>query len=98
MEGASSATKAGGQVDGGPDSESVGQETTEEVAWMVMRFDPFREADRITQELADWVRESSGTVPMDAYRRGDDVLVHFDLPGVSADSIELTVEENTLTV
>jgi HSP20 family protein len=65
---------------------------------MVMRFDPFREADRITQEMADRVRETSGSVPMDAYRRGDDVLVHFDLPGVSADSIELTVEQNTLTV
>ena len=80
MEGAGPATKADSRVDG-PDSESIEQATTEEVAWMVMRFDPFREADRITQELADRVRETSGSVPMDAYRRGDDVLVHFDLPG-----------------
>jgi len=65
---------------------------------MVMRFDPFREADRITQELAERLRETSGAVPMDAYRRGDDVIVHFDLPGLSADSIDLTVEQNTLTV
>jgi HSP20 family protein len=65
---------------------------------MVMRFDPFREADRITQELAGRLRETNGSVPMDAYRRGDDVIVHFDLPGISADAIELTVEQNTLTV
>jgi len=44
-----------------------GQETAEEVAWMVMRFDSIREADRMTQG-ADRVRESRGTVPMDAYR------------------------------
>ena len=35
---------------------------------------------------------------MDAYRRGDDVFIHFDLPGVDSASIELTAEQNTLTV
>jgi HSP20 family protein len=35
---------------------------------------------------------------MDAYRRGEEVLVHLDLPGVDADSIELTAENNMLTV
>jgi HSP20 family protein len=65
---------------------------------MVMRFDPFREADRLAQELTGRMSDTSGTMPMDAYRRGDEVIVHFDLPGVMADSIELTVEQNTLTV
>jgi hypothetical protein len=37
-------------------------------------------------------------VPMDAYRSGEAFLVMFDLPGVAADSIELTVEQNVLIV
>jgi HSP20 family protein len=65
---------------------------------VVMRFDPFRDVDRLTQQLANRMQESSGTMAMDAYRRGDVVFVHFDLPGVDADSIELTAEQNTVTV
>jgi HSP20 family protein len=37
-------------------------------------------------------------MPMDAYRVGDEFVVAFDLPGVSADAIELDVERNVLTV
>lgn len=65
---------------------------------VVMRFDPLREVDRQIQQLANRMQESSGTMAMDAYRRGDAVFVHFDLPGVDPDSIELTAEQNTLTV
>jgi HSP20 family protein len=60
---------------------------------MLMRFDPFRDLDRMTQET---FRPSR--MPMDAYRRGDAFVVHFDLPGVKPDTIDLTVEQNTLTV
>lgn len=60
---------------------------------MLMRFDPFRDLDRMTQET---FRPS--LMPMDAYRRGDAFVVHFDLPGVKPDTIDLTVEQNTLTV
>jgi HSP20 family protein len=35
---------------------------------------------------------------MDAYRRGDQFLVHLDLPGVDAGSINLTAEQNVLTI
>ena len=67
---------------------------------MLMRFDPFRDLDRLTQQL--WNTGNGGTglrpMPMDAYRRGDRFVVHFDLPGVAADQIELTVEKNVLTV
>jgi HSP20 family protein len=66
---------------------------------MLMRFDPFRDLDRLTQQL--W-NTGTGTapkaMPMDAYRRGDRFVVHFDLPGVDPDQIELTVEKNVLTV
>ena len=62
---------------------------------MLMRFDPFRELDRLIQQSGT-AREP--VMPMDAYRRGDRFIVHFDLPGVDPSSIDLTVEKNVLTV
>jgi HSP20 family protein len=68
---------------------------------MLMRTDPFREFDRLTQQVfggapGTWSRPSA--VPMDAYRAGDEFVVQFDLPGVDPDAIELDVERNVLTV
>jgi len=66
---------------------------------MLMRTDPFRELDRITQALAPtgtWSRPAA--MPMDAYRQDDQFVVAFDLPGVSPEAIELDVERNVLTV
>jgi HSP20 family protein len=37
-------------------------------------------------------------MPMDAVRRGHEVTLRFDLPGVSTDTIDVTVERNVLTV
>ena len=62
---------------------------------MLMRFDPFRQLDRLSQEL--WGANRS-VLAMDAYREGDHLVVHFDLPGVDPASIDLTVERNVLTV
>jgi HSP20 family protein len=62
---------------------------------MLMRFDPFRELDRLSQ--APW-GNSRPVMPMDAYRRNGDFVVHFDVPGVDPASIDLTVEKNVLTV
>ena len=62
---------------------------------MLIRFDPFRETDHMTEEA---FRPIVSRMPMDAYRRGDAFVVHFDLPGVRPDTIDLTVEQNTLTV
>jgi HSP20 family protein len=64
---------------------------------MVMRFDPFRELDRLTQPVRNEVA-GFRAMPMDAYRRGEAFHVHFDLPGVDPDSIELTVDKNVLSV
>src|SRR3954464_10848483 len=67
---------------------------------MLMRTDPFREFDRLTQQVfggqGTWSRPTA--MPMDAYRSGDEFVVHFDLPGVNPDAIELDVERNVLTV
>jgi HSP20 family protein len=65
---------------------------------MLMRFDPFRDLDRLTQNLWGGDMRRLNGVPMDAYRKGSDFLVHFDVPGINPDSIGLTVEKNVLTV
>ena len=65
---------------------------------MLMRFDPFRDLDRLTQNLWSGEARRLNGVPMDAYRKGSEFLVHFDVPGIDPDSIELTVEKNVLTV
>src|ERR1700683_3442785 len=67
------------------------------LAAMLVRTDPFRDLDRLTQQLLGTATRPAA-MPMDAYRNGDTFYIHFDLPGVSAESIELTVEQNVLTV
>jgi HSP20 family protein len=64
---------------------------------MLMRTDPFRDLDRLTQQVFGTTARPSA-MPMDAYRKGTDFFVHFDLPGINPDSIDLTVEQNVLTV
>jgi HSP20 family protein len=67
---------------------------------MLMRTDPFRELDRLTQQVFGganvWSRPAA--MPMEAYRAGDEFVVQFDLPGVDPSAIELNVERNVLTV
>ena len=65
---------------------------------MVMRFDPFRELDRVAREALEGAAQVRRSIPMDAYRRGDTVFLHFDLPGIDPGSIDLTVEQNVLSV
>lgn len=64
---------------------------------MLMRTDPFRDFDRLTEAMLG-SRAHPAAMPMDAYREGDSFVVHLDLPGVSADTIDLTVEQNVLTI
>jgi HSP20 family protein len=69
---------------------------------MLMRTDPFRELDRLTQQVFGAVSPGTwskpATMPMDAFRTGDEFVVCFDLPGVDPAAIELDVERNVLTV
>lgn len=68
---------------------------------MLMRTDPFRDLDRLTQQVFG---TTAGTLarpsamPMDAWRDGDTFIVEFDLPGVDTKSIDLDVERNVVTV
>ncbi|MGW3459297.1 Hsp20/alpha crystallin family protein [Streptomyces olivaceoviridis] len=64
---------------------------------MLMRTDPFRDLDRLTQQLFG-ANPRPSAMPMDAYRSGEEFLVHFDLPGIDPETIELDVERNVLNV
>ena len=66
----------------------------------LVRSDPFRDVDRLFQQL--WSAQQNGprpmAMPMDAYRKKDSFLLQLDLPGVTPESIELTVEDGVLTI
>jgi HSP20 family protein len=64
---------------------------------MLMRTDPFRELDRLTQQVLG-TSARPAAMPMDAWRDDQEFVVAFDLPGVSPDSVDLDVERNVLTV
>lgn len=62
---------------------------------MLMRFDPFREVEQMLRQPWSGAR---AYLPLNAYRRGDEFIAEFDLPGVDRDSIDVTVERNVLQV
>lgn len=64
---------------------------------MLMRTDPFRDIDRFAQQVLGTAMRPA-VMPMDAWREGDHFIAEFDLPGVEANSIDLDVERNVLTV
>ncbi|MHC6593045.1 Hsp20/alpha crystallin family protein [Arthrobacter sp. C152] len=64
---------------------------------MLMRTDPFRELDRLAQQVLGTAARPAA-MPMDAWREDHDFVVAFDLPGVAVDSVDLDIERNVLTV
>ena len=64
---------------------------------MLLRFDPFRDLDRLTNEVWGAAR-TPAPMPMDCLRSGDKIVVRFDLPGIDTSSLDVTAENNTLTV
>jgi len=62
----------------------------------LLRFDPFADVDRMFDQAFNQRRRPS--FPMDAYRSGETVVVHFDLPGVDPNSISLEYERQILSV
>ena len=65
---------------------------------MLIQTDPFRDLDTLFSRFSGRQSSASGVMPMDAFRRGSDIWVHIDLPGVKADSLDITVERNVLTI
>jgi HSP20 family protein len=66
---------------------------------MWMRTDPFRDFDRLAQQvLGAGTTSRPAVMPMDAWREGDRFVIEFDLPGVSPETLDIDVERNVLTV
>ena len=64
---------------------------------MMMRTDPYRELDRLTQQVLGTPARPAAML-MDAWQDGEEFVVAFDLPGVDVDSVDIDVERNVLTV
>ncbi|MEY8017609.1 Hsp20/alpha crystallin family protein [Mycobacterium servetii] len=64
---------------------------------MLMRTDPFRDLDRLTQQVFGTAARPA-VMPMDAWRDGENFIVEFDLPGIDADSLDIDIERNVVTV
>jgi HSP20 family protein len=64
---------------------------------MLMRTDPFRDFDRIAQQALGTAARPA-VMPMDAWRQGEEFVVEFDLPGIDADSLDIDIERNVVTV
>ncbi len=63
---------------------------------MSTRFDPLREMDRW---FSDTMRTpASLAMPMDLYRAGEQFVAKIDLPGVDPSTVDVDVEDRTLTI
>ncbi len=63
---------------------------------MANRFDPFREVDRFLGEALR--TPATAPMPMDLFRVGEQFVAKIDLPGVDPGSIDVDVEDRTLTI
>jgi HSP20 family protein len=70
------------------------------VVSVVLRFDPFRDFDRLAEQM--FAGAGAGRVPMampmDLYRSGDHYVIHCDLAGIDPGSVDVSVDGSTLTV
>lgn len=64
---------------------------------MTTRIDPFRDLDRLAEQLLGGGREARA-IPMDLYRSGDHYVLHLDLPGVDPGTVDLVVDGPVLTI
>lgn len=63
----------------------------------LMRFDPFRQLDRLSEQVLGGARPYL-TMPMEAFRRDDELCVAIDLPGAAPEDVDVTVERNVVNV
>jgi HSP20 family protein len=68
-----------------------------EVTVMATRLDPFQELDRLFAQIVSADR-AAATMPMDLYRSADHYVLHVDLPGADPGTIDVSVEDRTLTI
>ena len=80
---------------------------------MVTRWDPFRDLMSIQNELnrlfgrtyggAEGGTSTAGAAsawvpPLDVYETQDRFVLHVELPGIDASTVELSIEDSTLTI
>ncbi len=65
---------------------------------MVLGFDPFRDVDRLVDQMFSGVAGVARGVPMDLYQSGDHYVLHCDLPAVDPGSIDVNVDGSLLTI
>lgn len=64
---------------------------------MALMSDPFREMDRVFNSVLRQAPAATA-MPLDLYRRGETFTAQIDLPGVDPSTIDIDVEDRTLTV
>ena len=66
----------------------------------MLRFDPFRDVDRLTEQLLGGPSSTRvpRLMPMDLFRAGDHYVLHADLPGVDPGPVDVSIDNNTFTV
>jgi HSP20 family protein len=64
---------------------------------MLLQYDPFRDLDRLTQQVFGTVARPT-PMPLDAWREGDEFVVELDLPGIDPGNVDIDVERNVLTI
>lgn len=64
---------------------------------MAAQRDPFREMDRLVGAMLGGPRDNAG-MPMDLFRTDDHYVLNIDLPGVDPGTIDVSVEDRTLTI
>ena len=64
---------------------------------MLLQHDPFRELDRLTQQVFGTTSRPTGML-LDAWREGDEFFVELDLPGIDPGRLDIDVERNVLTI
>lgn len=60
-------------------------------------FDPFREFERFITGFGGNTSQATA-LPMDLYKKGDTFVAEIEMPGVEPDSIDIDVDDRTLTV
>ncbi|GAA1048371.1 Hsp20/alpha crystallin family protein [Arthrobacter russicus] len=66
----------------------------------MLRFDPFGNVEAMTRSLLsdDGTRRSPRFMPMDLYKVEDHYVVDADLPGIDPGSIDISVDNGTLSI
>lgn len=76
---------------------------------VLRRWEPFSEMRRMQENMervwrGSYVNQDNNTeieewaIPLDVVEEGDSILVHASMPGVNPDDIDVTVENDVLTI